>query len=355
MTTNTPAHKILIVDDERLNIEFLIAIIEAAAEQTGQNITVVSATSGAEALPMARSGNPDVILLDVRMPGMDGFEACQALKSEPATEQIPILFATAANREQEKARGLALGAAGYIAKPFDPDEVVSAVFSQLGLEAGDRAAPAPPAGTDAAGLFPNGMVGIDIEDGLMRTQGNAKLYHQLLIEFHKSKATAGAEIGAALASGDDEKLRRLAHGLKGVAGNIGATKLNQAAANMELAVKEGHRGDFGPLSAILLRNFDQVQNSLSRLEGRSSSAVSGQLGTVQNPEDLRNVRPLLDTLRTRLEQNDMGAEDMVQPIKDLLAGQEYADDMARLEVCVGKLDFAGALVSLETLTMLIKT
>ena len=94
-----------------------------------------------------------------------------------------------------------------------------------------------------------------------------------------SKAGAGARISAALAGGDEENLRRLAHGLKGVAGNIGARDLNQAAANMELAVKQGRRDDYHPLSAILLRNFDQVQKTLSRLADGSASAASGRAGS----------------------------------------------------------------------------
>ena len=220
--SDNPARTILIVDDEAININFLTAILDAAGEFLGEDITVVSASSGAEALPMARSSNPDLILLDVRMPGMDGYEVCRALKSDPATDQIPVIFATAADREHEKMRGLELGAVGYICKPFDPDSIIAAVAEHLRLDRVNGPASAPRAAKDAAAEFPSDMDGVDIEDGLMRTQGNAKLYRQLLIEFHNSKAGAGAEIGAALASGDDENLWRLAHGLKGVVGNLAA-------------------------------------------------------------------------------------------------------------------------------------
>jgi len=340
------AREILIVDDETLNIRFLAAILAAGAEQTGEDIQVSTASSGEEALAMAISGKPDLILLDVMMPEMNGYEVCQALKSDPATRDIPVIFATAADKEQEKKHGFDLGAVGYITKPFDPDKVIDIVAGLFGSTAQGVAPEASAAPAD----FPSDMTGIDIDDGLMRTQGNAKLYRQLLIEFRNSKANAGAEIGAALAAGDDENLRRLARGLKGVAGNIGAKELNQAAANMELAVKEGRSDDFRPLSAILLRNFVQVQKTLSRLDEASQSAGPGAAGSLQNPEDIHRAVPLLETLRARLEQNDMDAEALVAPIKDLLAGQEYADDMAKLEDCVGKLDFAGALVSLETLT-----
>ena len=139
--SDNPARTILIVDDEAININSLTAILDAAGEFLGEDITVVSAYSGAEALPMARSSNPDLILLDVRMPGMDGYEVCRALKSDPATDQIPVIFATAADREHEKMRGLELGAVGYICKPFDPDSIIAAVAEHLRLDRVNGPAP----------------------------------------------------------------------------------------------------------------------------------------------------------------------------------------------------------------------
>jgi hypothetical protein len=84
----------------------------------------------------------------------------------------------------------------------------------------------------------------------------------------------------------------------------------------------------------LLRNFDQVQKTLSRLPDGSASAAPGRAGARQSPEDLQRVKPLLETLRAHLEQNDMDAENLVAPIKDLLAGQEFADDMVRLKIAL---------------------
>ena len=80
---------------------------------------VVVAPNGAEALRKAAEARPDVILLDWMMPELDGLETCTRLKADPATHDVPVIFLTAKSQESEIARGLALGALGYITKPFD--------------------------------------------------------------------------------------------------------------------------------------------------------------------------------------------------------------------------------------------
>lgn len=80
---------------------------------------VTTVNNGAAVLARVAEERPDVILLDWMMPGMDGFEACSRLKGDPATAGIPVIFLTAKSQENEINRGLALGACGYITKPFD--------------------------------------------------------------------------------------------------------------------------------------------------------------------------------------------------------------------------------------------
>ncbi|MCC7125536.1 MAG: response regulator [Acidobacteria bacterium] len=81
--------------------------------------TVRVASNGVEAVTMARESPPDALLLDWMMPEMDGPQVCSILKSDPATAHIPIVFLTAKTQEAEIARGLSLGASGYVTKPFD--------------------------------------------------------------------------------------------------------------------------------------------------------------------------------------------------------------------------------------------
>ena len=115
--------KILIVDDTPHNIDVLSATL--ADEQC----ELMAATSGARALELAARGRPDLVLLDVMMPGMDGFEVCRRLKADPATAELPVIFVTA--RTDDVSLGFAAGGSDYISKPINADEVRARVHYQL--------------------------------------------------------------------------------------------------------------------------------------------------------------------------------------------------------------------------------
>jgi CheY-like chemotaxis protein len=110
-----PISRVLVVDDE----PHIRRIGELALRSVG-NMEVYLASSGAEAVELAAAERPDVILLDGMMPGMDGPTTLGSLRERPETAQIPVIFMTAKVRQHEVERYLRLGAAGVIAKPFDP-------------------------------------------------------------------------------------------------------------------------------------------------------------------------------------------------------------------------------------------
>jgi sigma-B regulation protein RsbU (phosphoserine phosphatase) len=117
--------KILIVDDERFNISVLADLLKPSYK-------IMAAISGSQALKAARSENPpDLILLDVMMPELDGYEVCRQLKADESTREIPVIFVTAMGQESDETRGLALGAADYITKPISPAIVEARVRTQL--------------------------------------------------------------------------------------------------------------------------------------------------------------------------------------------------------------------------------
>jgi len=118
--------RILVVDDELSNIEVIADIFEEDHE-------VLFATDGERALEIAATAMPDVILLDVMMPGIDGYEVCKRLKAQRHTSEIPVIFITSLNDNNAETRGLELGAADYIAKPFHPTVVKVRVKNQIEL------------------------------------------------------------------------------------------------------------------------------------------------------------------------------------------------------------------------------
>jgi len=91
------------------------------------------ATGGADALDSVKEARPDLILLDVMMPGMDGFEVCRRLKDDQTTCDIPIIFITALNETKNKIKGFSVGCVDYVTKPFQPDEIRARVDTHLEL------------------------------------------------------------------------------------------------------------------------------------------------------------------------------------------------------------------------------
>src|SRR5438105_938649 len=117
--------RVLIVDDEIANVELLARRLEAIGCQTQV------ASSGERAIALARSEQPDLILLDVMMPGIDGWQTCRRLKSQPETADIPVIFVTARDRSEDVSKGFEVGGIDYIAKPFEPVELAARVRSAI--------------------------------------------------------------------------------------------------------------------------------------------------------------------------------------------------------------------------------
>ncbi len=121
------AATVLIVDDQPLNVDLLEQELEAAGYRT------VAASGGEAALARAAESAPDLILLDVMMPGIDGYETCRRLKASEATRQVPVIFLTALKDSFEKVRAFELGAVDYVTKPFESEELLARVGTHIAL------------------------------------------------------------------------------------------------------------------------------------------------------------------------------------------------------------------------------
>jgi putative two-component system response regulator len=125
---NRPVDQILLVDDNTTNLQLLRDTLD------GFGYKLLVAKNGKTALTIAHKANPDLILLDIMMPEMDGYEVCKRLKADEATVHIPIIFVTALSDAEDEAKGLTLGAVDYITKPFNPELVMARVHNHLELK-----------------------------------------------------------------------------------------------------------------------------------------------------------------------------------------------------------------------------
>jgi sigma-B regulation protein RsbU (phosphoserine phosphatase) len=120
-----PPATILVVDDSPMNLQVLVRTLHGSGHR------ILAALNGRAALDIAERARPDLVLLDVMMPEMDGFEVCRAIKSRPETREIVVIFLSALGEVSDKVSGLSLGAADYITKPIQAEEVLARVANHL--------------------------------------------------------------------------------------------------------------------------------------------------------------------------------------------------------------------------------
>ena len=133
---------ILVIDDD----EIVARTIERALRSTELRVTV--ANSGVEGLKLARRRRPDLVILDIIMPGMDGYAVCREMRADPLLEEVPVLFLTARVKDEDRIAGFLAGADDYLAKPFNIDELglrVRAILRRVRRQTASEAATAPPA------------------------------------------------------------------------------------------------------------------------------------------------------------------------------------------------------------------
>jgi CheY-like chemotaxis protein len=236
--------KILLVEDNEINQQIALELLE------GVGARVQVAGNGREAVELlfnkSQPQSFDVVLMDVQMPEMDGYQATTKLRSDARFSTLPIIAMTAHATLEERQRCLDAGMNDHISKPIDPRMLFDTVsrFYRPKLEGStvvgatrdqkDPTSPSDPAHTHA----PLPLIsGLDQEDGLVRVAGNAKLYVEILGQFEQQQAQAPAQIAQALAVQDQALAERLAHTLKGVAGNIGAKSVQTAAGILEKLIR----------------------------------------------------------------------------------------------------------------------
>lgn len=154
--------KILLVDDEPDIVEFLKYNLEQ------QNFKVLVSSNGIDALKKVKQ-KPDLIILDIMMDGMNGFEVCEKIKANPEYEDIPIIFLTAKAGEVDEIKGLKIGASDYIQKPISPKKLIARVISNLGKTGRVRKQTAAPM------VIKAGPILIDLDKIIVKVSGKTKI------------------------------------------------------------------------------------------------------------------------------------------------------------------------------------
>ena len=230
--------RLLLAEDNEINQQIAVELLEGAGAQ------VRVAQNGREAVDLLQAGAAfDAVLMDLQMPVMGGMDATRLIRADPRFAALPIIAMTAHALVEERDRCLAAGMVDHITKPLDPPAMFKSLLRWVQARpasAADMQAAAPaPAVAARETLLPD-TVQLDTAAGLRRVGGNQALYLRLLRQFSEGQADAAERIAAALAAGRREEAERVAHTVRGVAGNIGLGTLHDLATMLEDGLRRGH-------------------------------------------------------------------------------------------------------------------
>ncbi len=360
--------RVLLTEDNEINQQIAVELLEAA----GASVRV--AHHGREAVELLFDGPQpppfDVVLMDLQMPEMDGHQATVKIRSDPRFGQLPIVAMTAHATHEERQRCLAAGMNDHLPKPIDPVALVEIVGRYAGHRtveatqvdpglAGDTSE-SPPAeqvsgaqergrlvrsprempGTPMTEVLPE-IEGLDTADGLARVAGNRALYWKLLRQFTEQQASAPAEIHQALETGDRARAERLAHTLKGVAGNLGARRLQEAAGNLEKEIRDGRPVD--DIEAARQRTGEALEGLLSQLSTAGFPAPSAPATSATAPVDPAAAQAAVRDLARLLADFDAGAVELLETREAVLQSLFSATEWPAFQQAVEAYAFEDAL------------
>jgi len=310
----------------------------------GAGAAVTVASNGRIAVDTLLTGSTppvfDAVLMDLQMPEMDGYEATARIRADARFAGLPVIAMTAHATNEERQRCLDAGMNDHVGKPIDPEVLVETLARFLRSGA-----------PDSAGL-PR-VAGLDTSAALRRVGGNRGLYLKLLRQFVAEQGQALDAIGAALEAGDRALAERLAHTLKGVAGNIGATAVQPAAGDLERSIRDGVSATaLVSARAAVSEALDPLIAALGA-ELSSTSVVTGPdpvVPVASGRETTIESRATLERLATLLSELDPEAagflaanQGALRPVigearwgefESLVSGYAFTDAQAMLEQAI---------------------
>jgi len=334
--------KILLVEDNEMNQELALELLR----QAGMEVTL--AENGQVALDiLAKATDFDGILMDCQMPVMDGYEATRAIRKQSHFKDIPIIAMTANAMVGDREKVIEAGMVDHIAKPLNVSDMFNTIAEWVtpanptegGVAVEVVEEDAAVSDSDALPSLP----GIDTQAGLATTMNNMKLYRKLLGKFRDSQQDFEAQFRAAQADDDPIAPERTAHTLKGVAGNIGAKAVQEAAKELEFACKEERTAEeIDQLLEAVNAELAPVVAGLAAID-----QVQGGKKATTGTADPEKVKELLSKLRELLEEDDADSGEVLDELVELPGMEAHRSALEKLSKAIEAYDFEEALVALD--------
>jgi two-component system sensor histidine kinase/response regulator len=342
---NLQGARVLLVEDNDFNQEVAIELLK----EVGLKVEV--AANGAIALEKLRGapeGTFDLVLMDMQMPVMDGISATIEIRRQSRFDALPIVAMTANVMAAERQKCLEAGMNDHVAKPIDPTILFGALARWLTPRVNAEVEPRRRLATaadlsddfDPAGLT---IDGLDVKLGLSRVLNKKRLYCDLLLKFARDQTKAPLLLQEALDGGDVATAQRLAHTAKGLAGNIGATRLQEQATLLESAIRDrASRSKVDPLLGVWRAG---VRDLISELWASLPSPQSRPPNSAAN--DPARQRDVMRRLMTLLKSDDSDAVDLVDAEAETLRAALGASGFDALAEASHAFDFDTALHELS--------
>ena len=304
---------VLVVDDYNINRTLVIDILRGRIER------ILEAGTGREALDILRTESVDLVLMDIQMPEMDGFEATRIIRGQLQLTDLPIIGMTAFASEHDREQCLQVGMNDVLIKPIDIDQLMKTVkhFSQRSTKVA--------AGRDAikAELLNYRSAGIDIENGLSRLRGDAKNYKKLLILFYRNYKGQESSLENMLEQKNWDAAQAWLHDLKGICANLSIPSMVESCVKLHDQVKN--------------RTFDQA--SFQQLKCRFASLIKSlqslaeavpETPSEQKAVDYPQLGHLLNKLADAIDKQSFSCHRILTDIGTICGGQ-FSSELDGLE------------------------
>jgi signal transduction histidine kinase/CheY-like chemotaxis protein len=277
-------HRVLLVEDNEINQQVGAKLLADAG------VRVDLADNGREALEALRQRRYDIVLMDVQMPVLDGYQATQEIRSDPTLAHLPVIALTAHAMSGERENCLNAGMDDYLSKPVEADHlyrmvlrwIPSGVRTRTPPEASAEAQPPAPAAAtppaaapararaaedaSAPGGLPRQLPGLDVETGLRYVANKPDMYRRMAARFRERYGAGTRELRQMLEEGRRDEAHRAAHSLKSLAGTLGASELQPAAAELERTLADGEAQVPETLIARVGDRLDEVLSAIDRID-----------------------------------------------------------------------------------------
>ena len=339
--------RILLAEDNAINQQVAHEFLR------GAGAVVALADNGAEAVDAVGCGGFDVVLMDLHMPVMDGLEATRRIRALPGGS-LPIIAMTAAVMHNDREQCKMAGMSGFVAKPVDPEELVAAIAKSLGLLGREAPLLSRGAASSEIGALEEPLPGFELAAALARMNGNCSLLRRLLSSFAEEQAQTLSRLESLRADGDLDGALRLLHGVKGVAGNLGAADLARAAAVLEREIASGEQPASADAFAEALRGALGTIRARLAVPEQQCAAPSAEHRPAPSAKHRPDLLAILAALVPYLEEQELVPDELMGRLLREAGNDLPGRPLTLLHRQIGSFHQADALVTIAKATRLLE-